>query len=397
MATTFRQQPPIFNGVRSPMIYTVKDPNVSNVGFQYVLDVYIWAGDSGTIPNNYSYRLKKPPLANDLATFDISKLVESGLDIMLEPYNVLDVTTAGNSVLNVACRAGWTDSEGGEDLGNVTSDVVFASNGYYEYTEGLNYNIAKDSLSDKEKFIIREDGNEIASTFYDTSLNVTLIVYRSKSATYILDLSNYYSQIGTLNNDEKILYFPIGINSLTEYNNNVGPFGDLTDLLIEGLESITFRSSFGDVTYPVEILCEPKYQPITVYFVNRYGSWEFLNFMKRKDFKTTRNGNEYTTRAFRYESEQLTYGIDRGQVKRYNVDGQEFITMSTGFVDQKTGDAVQQMLMSENIVAWESTNNPNPTPLHIENQEVNYGLGVNDKLINYTITFKVAATLINTM
>jgi hypothetical protein len=397
MATSFEQQPILLNGVRSPMVYTLKDSNVNNPGFQYVLDVFIWTGDTTTIPANYSYRLKKPPLANDLASFDVSSLVQSAIKILPKPYDINDVSTGGLSVYNVACKAGWVDATGGSDLQNSTSNITWASNGYYEYFSGLNQSIVDFNLSSKNKFLIRDDGNEIASTFYDSNLDVTLINYRSANNLYTLDLTNYYDITGTLNSPEKILYFPIGINNLTNYNNSVGPFPDLTAVLNEGLTSVGFRTSSFEYVKEVEILCEPKYQPITVYFVNSFGAWDFVNFMKRKDLRTTTTRKEYTTRASEYTGNVLGYDADEGQIRRYNVDGQEFITMSTGFVDEAMGASIQEMLVSENIIAWVNSVEPFQRALNIESTETTFKQGVNEKLINYTMTFKIAATLVNTM
>ena len=396
MATNFEQAPEFLNGVRSPMIYTLKDPFTGKKGFQYVLDVFIWAGDPNTLPTTPKYTLKKPPLVNGLASFDISNLVKSEIQILPQPYNIKDVTEGGISILNVACKAGYIDATG-SDLANTTSETVWATNGYYDYLEGFNQSLQDYDLTDRTKYLLRDDGNEIGCTFYDPNINVTKINYRSKNNLYTLNLSTYYNILGNLNSPEKILYFPIGIANLTAYNNTVGPFPSLTAVLNEGLISIGYDTTVFEYIKEVEILCEPKYQPITVYFVNKYGAWDWLNFMKRKDFKTTMNSGEYTTRASQYLGNALTYNTDEGQIKRFNVDGSQFITMNTGYINEEAGDLVEQLLISENIIASIDGHAVNNRPLNIESKEVDYKLGVNEKLINYTITFKVAATLLNTM
>lgn len=391
MATVFEQQPDKLNRVRSPMVYTLSDTNSGNEGFQFVLDVYVWSGDPTSVPASFSQRLKKPVLVSNVASFDISKIVKSFITPKTDPETINDVDYADGSIVNVVCKAGWIDATG-SSLANATSDTVWAVNGYYDYLDGINYYDAFSPLTLRSNIQIQENGREALGIFYDTDVNVTSVRYGGGGTSYVLDLTSYVDITGIVDSDEKLIYVPIGYANLAEYNTNNGPFAALTAILESGIDTIQFIGT-GGASLTVETICEPKYTPLTVWFVNKYGAWDFLNVFKKTEVKATAEGQKYISRATN-ASGTYTYNSNLGQYKRYNVDGERTITVNTGFIDETAATMVEQILLSEQIAIYNGTT---MIPVIPATRDMVFKTGLNDKLINYTLEFTYASNSINTM
>ncbi len=78
MAITINQQPisGVFAG--SPMVYAVSSNNSGNAGFKYVADVFIWFGNSASVPVSYTYRLikRKESVSNLYGYFDVKAMAD---------------------------------------------------------------------------------------------------------------------------------------------------------------------------------------------------------------------------------------------------------------------------------------------------------------------------------
>ena len=81
-----------------------------------------------------------------------------------------------------------------------------------------------------------------------------------------------------------------------------------------------------------------------------------------------------------------------GQHKRYNVNGSKSIIVNTGFVDESFSLLLEEIMLSENIVL---IIDDVYTPVTIQTNQVEFKKSVNDKLINYTLTFDFAYNELN--
>jgi hypothetical protein len=130
-------------------------------------------------------------------------------------------------------------------------------------------------------------------------------------------------------------------------------------------------------------VCEGKYEPINVSFVNQLGGWQFLTFFKASSSSINVKGTDYNLLP-----DQLNYNTYRGQFKRFNLNGTEKIKCNTGWIDENYKDIIKQLLLSETILL-------EGQPVRVVTQDMELKSHVNDKNINYQIEFEYAFNLVN--
>ena len=84
----------------------------------------------------------------------------------------------------------------------------------------------------------------------------------------------------------------------------------------------------------------------------------------------------------------VNYNTSKNITQNFNVNGQETITVNTGFVREGYSDVIQQILLSETIRL-------DGRPVVPNSKSVDLQKHINDKLINYTMKFDYAHPTIN--
>jgi hypothetical protein len=133
------------------------------------------------------------------------------------------------------------------------------------------------------------------------------------------------------------------------------------------------------------LICEPKYTPYQVSFINRYGVADFITFFKRSDESGAFTNDQYKKSI--YQDGFTTPSLQVGQYQDFNTNSRNTITMNTGWVEQDYADVVEDILMSESVAillngTWMAANP--------QRGSVDYQKEVNQKMINYTLSFDVA-------
>ena len=79
MALTLLQNPATASLAQSPIIFSVtSSTDVTNSGFQYVVDLYYWTGSEAS-SGSAKYTLTKFPNSSNVGIFDFSKILNSTL------------------------------------------------------------------------------------------------------------------------------------------------------------------------------------------------------------------------------------------------------------------------------------------------------------------------------
>ena len=96
---------------------------------------------------------------------------------------------------------------------------------------------------------------------------------------------------------------------------------------------------------------------------------------------------------WRRSSDQLyrLFGTRTGR-RKFNVNGNTKIKVSSGFVDEGNNEAFKQLLLSERV--WFYINSEF-IPVNVASTSLEYKTKLNDKLINYEIDFDYAYNEIN--
>lgn len=133
------------------------------------------------------------------------------------------------------------------------------------------------------------------------------------------------------------------------------------------------------------MLCEVKYTPYQIAFINRFGVADFITFFKRSDERGTFTQDTYQKSI--YNDGFTTPSLQVGKYQSFNVNSRNSLTLNTGFVDQEYDETIKDILMSEYVAVLEGGNWISVVP---ERGTIEYQKSVNQKLINYTMTFTYA-------
>jgi len=82
------------------------------------------------------------------------------------------------------------------------------------------------------------------------------------------------------------------------------------------------------------------------------------------------------------------YNVYEGQKKSFNTNGNDFIKLNTGFVDESMNIILKDLLFSETILLDDK-------PVLIKNKAITYKNTLKEKLINYEIEFEYAFDYLN--
>jgi hypothetical protein len=132
-----------------------------------------------------------------------------------------------------------------------------------------------------------------------------------------------------------------------------------------------------------------------VWFVNRYGVWDFILCNKRSSSTVRRESEDFHRNIAQFSSSSITYSTEKHSVKDYNVDGMESLTLNTGFQGEGLGILITQLMMSEQILIENGTGQLLPYRLKNTSEEIKKS--VTDRNINYTLNFEPSFNIVNSI
>lgn len=241
---------------------------------------------------------------------------------------------------------------------------------------------------------------------------LTLGVYSLLSTETFVCLNGYTDYLGGYNNYDTSAVLPLVNTNITYYkstaNNYINVFIETiaNDIVWNnGNENQFFNNTepslwklpyygnsyldFSPYTNPrvfnlkAEVLCEPKYTPITCTFINRFGGWQYLTF-----FKANLQSIETTNKEFNLLPSSVNYNALQGQKRTFNQQGKQKIKCNTGWVDENYFDLIQDLLLSEVVLL-------DNKPAIVKSTSSERKTHLKDKNINYEIEFEFNYGLIN--
>ena len=318
------------------------------------LSIYIYTGtsDKELQSSDLKYTLTKSIISyQDNIVFEIAEIVRDYIDVTFNndyESRTVWVKTVANLV---------DDTDTIFTYGSPVTNTSLAFDGYGFYEDEINPQLtAYDLIS--------------ASTIYlpeDTAGK--LPVYRATTGSVVIDsVTTTITDNG--NTNQKIKYVDIPANTNT----------------------IAIKDSGGTTqkTISVVSICEPKFTPYKVTFINRYGVFQDVYAFK----KTTESFN-VTDEKFKrniISSSTVTYGVNQAQQTRYNINATSSITLNTGFIKEDMNDTIEELFLSENI--WIRYKNKT-LPIIPKTKTLQFKTVLNNNMIDYTIDFEFAFDKIN--
>jgi len=143
-------------------------------------------------------------------------------------------------------------------------------------------------------------------------------------------------------------------------------------------------------TVKVTNVCEPKFTPYKITFVNKYGAFQDLYMFKKTTEQLNVTSDLYKRNTI--ANSTATYNTYEGQRERYNVNGNTSLILNTGFVVEDMNKTIEELFLSENV--WIRYDNKT-LPILPQSKTLDFQTVLNDKLINYTVNFDFAFEKIN--
>jgi len=376
---------------RSP--YFIRTPEVTASTLSYFqIVISIKQGIVGVIscPANLgNFTLNKKPIgAENSVSFDISEIVNDFIEQKFNSNTTGGYTVAGQnqSVWVTVTTSARTSS--GTIIGSATSTVYLAQEGYNTFKEGVNYTTQQNALI-TSNYIQHNKGD---------LLYLPVNVENVNSVTYKLNGVTISSVNTPDSTDSKLKIKYLSFNTTSQQIDEIEiNYGDQTIRTIK-----------------VELIDECKYSPFKIVFINRWGALQDLFFFKKstESLNTTRenfNASIFYANKVSYSLRDEdcnivntfnTYSTTDHVKKTFNSNGTETINLNTGFVNELINPSFQELMVSEYVWLVEDSGtgfgNQNIIyPVNLKESSFTKKTGLNDKMINYTMSFEKSFSIVN--
>ena len=317
------------------------------------LDLYVWSGTETSAPSIPQYEINKSRIdTHDNITLEIGELVRDYLEISFnDDYN--SQTKWVRAVVEY-----FDESDNPYTYNNPQVFTYLATDGYGYFEDGTNPELSRHALISADNIYLPENTVGKLPIFAEGVGKVTI----DSVDTQITDSGN---------TNQKIQYIDIPANSST--------------IQVYDTDDTTLLKTIN-----VTNICEPKYTPFKVTFVNKLGAFQDLYFFKKTTEST--NVTDETFKRNTIANSTSTYQTYEGQRQRYNVNSKTSLSMNTGFVKENMNQTIEELFFSENVwIRYEGKT----LPIIPSTKSLQYKIVLNDKLINYTVDFEFAFDKIN--
>tara|TARA_B100001093_G_scaffold190507_1_gene183061 strand:- start:4874 stop:6004 length:1131 start_codon:yes stop_codon:yes gene_type:complete len=373
MSTIIRTRSPFF--IRTP-----QQTSSSLSYFQINITVFGGLSSSTEVCDDLyaTYSLQKKPLgAENSVSFDISEIVNDHIE---QIFTGTYASTKSSIWVTVATSARQAD---GTVIGSVTSNTYLAQEGFNKFKEGVNYTTEPIAML-SSTYIQNHKGSTI--TIPVNAERVTQVEWRNGTSVRETDT---FTDNGNQNQKIQFALFTAGTfldNALITYDS-----GSTTTITLEQVEECKF---------PVN----------KITFVNRWGALQDLFFFKKstENLEATRetfNRSIFEARAVQLDppesvgepcQESLTfntYSTTAHAKKTFNANATESVVLNTGFVNELMNPYFEELMVSEYI--WLTDSSANIFPVNLKESSFAKKTGLNDRLINYTMSFDKSFSLVN--
>jgi hypothetical protein len=384
---------------RSPQFITAKNNALANDTLnEMTLNLAIYTGTKAASATN-NYNLSKGYSINEVINFEVSDLVRSEFYHDFSIWNDIGYTQSPQGeCLWVRPQGTWTFSNNGA----AATTATWSSGTTYAYitTDGwaTMTNITPTSVSqpvlatsrDRQCLVTNSEVLAINNSVAN-DLGFITITWESGDSDdfYVSSVSTSPPDPTSTNTQDLVIYAGVGpanlqANSylpsdLRPSNQPNGGVGSWYDVIL--------KDTGGDpiATVRYYLICEPKYTPYQIAFINRFGVADFITFFKRSDETGTFTQDSYQKSI--YNDGFTTPSLEVGKYNSFNVNSRNSLRLNTGFVDQNYDETIKDILMSEYVAVLDGSNWVSVVP---DRGSIEYQKSVNQKLINYTMTFTYA-------
>ena len=384
--------------LRSP--YYIKVAKTSLISA--TLNLYIYTGtftaNASVSAGTLRYSITKKPLGtNAFVVYEVSELIRDYLEIEFNG-------TYDSEVVWVNLTATVTGGSGSVTVTPDNTNGFVGLDGYGYFEQGANPALST-TLLQSNKTIFALDDNLFRVPVFVQGTNSVSLLYKGEVKS-IIDLTSasvdetseqirYISANSTSSGDvdydsfvERVLNDGGTFEGSTCLNDFLGDFS------IDLIDEVYVNSDSGTEVIKIITLEECKYTPIKVTFVNKFGAIQDLIFFKKSVDSTIVKGEEFKSAVF--DQSTLTYKTYQHQRTQFMVQGNDSITMNTGFINDDYNQVIEELMLSEQVWATFITDTQELVrPLVPKTKSLTFKTTLNDNLVDYAIDFDIANDKIN--
>ena len=341
----------------------------------------------------FDYALSKDYSIDEVINFEISDLVR---DQFLHDFNVYDST-------------GYVDSPTGEALWVVpTGSVTYSNNGAasanqafptesdtafaFLCTDGWSSDINNTEITSanlavsRNRYVLANQYGLLALNNLSTIDEIEIVWNNGDADAFYYTATDSTIPAAGEQSTKSVIYagvYPQNLEDNPHLDGSIKPSthdtGDYYDVVVKDSSGTTL------FTQRFTLTCEPRYTPYQISFINSYGMLDYLTFFKRSDERGNFTQDSYQKSI--YNDAFTSPSTSVGKYTDFNVNSRNSYALNTGFVGEDHNDVVQDILMSESVAMLVDGSWYAVTP---ERGSVEYQKHVNQRLINYTMTFNFA-------
>ena len=393
-------------GTRSPILITWNGTGTAASDIVYFnLEIYAWTGDKDVRPASPIYTIdRQSGFVDSYPTADIAPLLENEFNQKISKLDTEDlVTMSADALLWVEVDYDIEYIDTGfvvNDTGTTTRFLI--TDGYSKFTDNANADLGQAILlEDQDKYFYEFDTfnmpiylGDVGSSYQTDVVKIKLVGSDASNDTIVVS-----NQTGE-DAEDRVLLFPVGIPNLSNYVFTEG-LGLSEPRLLDWWD-VQILDSSDDVVDSRRFYnqCEPKYDPIQLQYINRYGMWDSTTFFKRSDTDLDVTKESYRAVVGSASASGYTWGDQARGKRSYNHEMSKRLTMNTGFVDESFSEVIEQLLMSEYVLM---TINRNTTrvqdtytiaqdfrAVNVLTESLRLQKHINERTINYTIEIEFA-------
>jgi hypothetical protein len=398
---------------RSPIFITGKNNTLPADALNSMsVNISSYTGVQTPVAGATTYVLSKTYAIDDVINFEIADLVREKFQ---HPFGKAFITAPSASETGEAVWVRRTGSWNYSNNGSAPEDGIIGTvyfltlDGYKSLGELQNAGVTQAGLVTPRPFQVLAGNSQSLAVSYNTYSGVNGFTIEIGGLEYWFSLKDELGWANTtLNSTQMVIYIPSGVtnvatflgvtptdeytinllvnNECVRYNDRVKADGGVVEGLACLCEAVDELGGNDDkVAYDFEVVCEPKYDPYLIQFVNKYGVSDYLTFFK----KSTEQGN-FTQDQYQksiYADAYTDVNYTTGKYQSFNINSRNTLTLNTGFVDESYGDIMEEILMSEKVAVYEDGQWVAIVP---NRGSIDYQKSINDKTINYTMSFTYA-------
>ena len=384
---------------RSPQFITGKNNALANDSLDSMtLQLKIYSGAKTLPAGTANYSLDKTYSINEVINFEVSDLIRSEFYHDFSIWNDIGfVQSPQGEALWVAPLGDYTYSNNGAapDTGVWSSSNALAyltTDGWATMTNIAPTAVSQAVLATSRDRQVQPSAYEVLGIYNSAAneLGSIRITWENGDTGLLTNVGGTTTPPSAASNNTQNLVIYAGVGTANLENNPDLPaelkpsgqadngIGSYYDVILQDTDDSP--TEIARVRYYV--VCEAKYTTYQIAFINRFGVADFITFFKRSDERGTFTQDSYQKSI--YNDGFTTPSLEVGKYQSYNVNSRNTLILNTGFVDQDYDETIKDILMSEYVAVLDGSNWVSVVP---ERGSIEYQKHINQKLINYTMTF----------